>query len=185
MEKESAERGLCYAIREVLGGKLPIICCIGTDAVIGDSLGPLCGTMLTRRLTGKTYVFGTLNKPITASDVKSLAVFLENVYPDVPVLAIDAALGEKSEVGKIKVSDSAVKPGLGVRKNLSAIGSSSIIAIVGDKNCGASIKGVRLSVIYDAAQMITDAVCRFFDMTEDEAQSAIGRAPDLLRYGSR
>ena len=47
---------------------VPIILCIGSDLVLGDSLGPLIGTLLLKRNV-EAYVYGTLGSPITAKEV--------------------------------------------------------------------------------------------------------------------
>ena len=70
--KNEVQSKLVSNLYDVLGGNLPIIVCIGTDAVIGDSLGPLVGSMLKGLLKGKTYIFGTVESPITAKEVAVL-----------------------------------------------------------------------------------------------------------------
>ena len=115
---KEAEISLARAVKSLTGGKKPVFVCIGTDAVTGDSLGPLTGTVLSGKLRGKAYVLGTLDRPLTALDVNIASEFVKKVYPYGVVVAVDAALGRKEEVGSVLVSDSPVKPGLGVRKNL-------------------------------------------------------------------
>ena len=142
-----------------LQGEIPIVVCIGTDAVTGDSLGPLVGSMLKQMLLGKTYVFGTVDCPITAKDVPFIAEFLKNAYPSTPVLAIDAALGQSEEVGKIKTHVKPIKPGLGVNKNLAEIGDISIIGIVEEKSKGNKfLSSVRLSLVYRQAEIISSGI---------------------------
>lgn len=157
--QRATEKALSQALSRVLHNKIPVVVCIGTDAIVGDSLGPLVGSMLKEKIMGKTYVFGTVDSPITAKDVPYVAEFVKNVYVDQPILAIDAALGRKEEIGGIKVIGSPVKPGLGVNKNLSEIGTASIIGIVEEKGNGKSfMSSVRLSLVYKQAQIITSAI---------------------------
>ena len=148
----------------VLGEQIPVVVCIGTDAVVGDSLGPLVGSMLKDRLKGKTYVFGTVESPITAKEVPFVADFVKNVYPDVPVLAIDAALGSSEEIGSIKITKCPIKPGLGVDKNLGEIGTASIIGVVEEKQKGKHfLNSVRLSIVYKQAIIIATAIERYIN----------------------
>ena len=63
---------ICKTLAKILGKKLPVIVCIGTDAVVGDCLGPLVGSLLKERLKGKTYVFGTVESPVTAKNAVCL-----------------------------------------------------------------------------------------------------------------
>lgn len=158
--KEVLKSGLFSILR----GKIPIIVCIGTDAVSGDSLGPMVGSRLKESLAGKTFVFGSLDNPITAKDVGGVAEFVKTVYSDCEILAIDAALGKKEEIGYLKLTDSAIKPGLGVDKELSEVGTSSIIGIVEEKVYGKKyLSSVRLSIVYDEAQVIVDAINEYVD----------------------
>ena len=161
--------------RVTLQEKIPIIVCIGTDAVVGDSLGPLVGSMLKSKIGGKAYVFGTVDLPITAREIESVSKFVKNVYPDVPVLAIDAALGKKEEVGNIKLSLQPIKPGLGVDKNLAEIGDLSIIGVVEEKERGKNyLSSVRLSVVYKQAEIISSAIERFVkSLTSKDSSSVV------------
>ena len=166
--REYTKYGIAEALGNVLNKKKPIICCIGTDAVIGDSLGPLVGTMLSEKLRGRTYVYGNLSKPITAKDVKALSEYLSAVHIGCPILAIDAALGEKEELGAIKVSGDPVKPGLGVKKELTEIGNAMLIAVVDEKGKNNFLTSVRLSLVYRLAESITQGVIEYFDNLEEE-----------------
>ena len=79
-------------------------------------------------------------------------------------MAIDAALGKKEDIGYLKLTDSAIKPGLGVDKELSEVGTSSIIGIVEEKVYGKKyLSSVRLSIVYDEAQVIVDAINEYVD----------------------
>ena len=170
-----SEIKLSLALSDILGKKLPIIVCIGTDAVQGDALGPMVGSFLNSSLKGKTYIFGTLNKPITAKEVGCVAEFIKSVYPNTPVLAIDAALGKKEEIGIVKVMDTPVKPGLGVDKNLSAIGTCSIIGVVEEKYNGKNLlNSVRLSLVYNQAKLIASGILNYFLSVESENNRLIG-----------
>ena len=155
---------ISQALNAVLDGKTAIFVCIGTDAVTGDSLGPLVGTMLKEKLGGRTYVFGSLDKTVTARDVNVIARFVKKTYPYEKVVAIDAALGRREEIGGIKISDRPVKPGLGVEKDLAEIGDASIIAVVDEKTSPKnSLSSVRLSLVYSLAETVSEGIKDYFD----------------------
>lgn len=142
--------------------KTPIIVCIGSDLVLGDSLGPLVGTMLTKRNV-PAYIYGTLNAPITAKEIICAKTHLKNLHPNTFIVAIDAAVGNTEDIGLIKVTDKGLKPGLGVDKNLGVIGDCSIIGVV----AGKSLQNynlfnlTRLNLIYKMAERIADGVEKF------------------------
>ncbi|MBR2336462.1 MAG: spore protease YyaC [Clostridia bacterium] len=160
--KREIMSGLEHTVGQILQSKIPVIVCIGTDAVVGDSLGPLVGSMLKQKIKGKAYVFGTVDCPITAKEIECVSDFVKNAYPGVPVLAIDAALGKKEEVGNVKISAQPIKPGLGVNKDLAEIGNVSIIGVVEEKERGKRfLSSVRLSLVYRQAEIISSAIAGY------------------------
>lgn len=168
-DRSAVKRGISSALRAAFDGKKPIVCCIGTDAVSGDSLGPIVGTLLKEKLLGKTYVYGTLDMPITAKEVGALSDYLSKTHCGSPVLAVDAALGEENEVGYIKVCDLPIKPGLGVKKQLKELGSASIIAVVESKESKNLLSFVRISKVYGLATAIAEGICEYFAEIDDFA----------------
>ena len=140
----------------------PIIICIGSDLVLGDSLGPLVGTMLTRRNVN-AYIYGTLNSPITAKEINCAKLHVKMLHPESFIIAIDAAVGNSEDIGLIKVSDKGLKPGLGVNKNLGVIGDCSIIGVVAEKSTQNYnlFNLTRLNLIYKMAERIADGVEKF------------------------
>lgn len=142
--------------------RTPLFVCVGSDLVLGDSLGPLIGTMLTKRNVN-AYIYGTLNSPITAKEILCAKTHLKMLHPNAFIIAIDAAVGNSEDVGIIKVSNRGLKPGLGVDKNLGVIGDCSIIGVV----AGKSLQNynlfnlTRLNLIYKMAETITSGVEKF------------------------
>ena len=111
----------------------PVFVCFGSDLSIGDSLGPKTGQILLNNLEGKCFVYGTLNSTITAKEANTVCYLIKKLHPKSTIIAIDAAVGSKSDIGQIKVFNDGLKPGLGVNKDLNKIGDVSIIAIIGEK----------------------------------------------------
>lgn len=143
-------------------GKKPLIVCIGSDLVLGDSLGPLVGTMLVKK-NAPAYVYGTLSSPITAKEIACAKNHLKILHPNSFIIAVDAAVGNSEDIGLIKVSDKGLKPGLGVDKNLGVIGDCSIIGVV----AGKSLQNydlfnlTRLNLIYKMAEKISSGIEKF------------------------
>ena len=82
--------------------KRPIFICIGSDLVMGDSLGPLVGTFLKNKNV-RSFVYGTLNYPITAKEVEYARTYIKQMHPNSIIIAIDAAVGCEDDVGLIRV----------------------------------------------------------------------------------
>ena len=159
----SKGKNVVTAIKErlwdILKGEIPIFVCIGTDATIGDSLGPICGTFLENRMK-EEFVYGTLQKTVTAKEIKTIKTFVSKVHPFSKVLVIDAAVGKFEDVGYIKLCDAPIKPGLGANKDLPEIGDISIISIIGEhtKDNYDFMNLTRLSSVYYIAKIIADSI---------------------------
>ena len=73
----------------------PVFVCIGSDRVTGDSLGPLVGTRLQYADNFTLPVYGTLDFPIHALNLKDAMRSIKYFHPYNPIIAIDASLGAR------------------------------------------------------------------------------------------
>ena len=154
------EKGVKDSLLEVYKTIKPVIVCIGSDLAIGDSLGPLLGTLLKNKLQGKAYVYGSLKSPVTAKEAITISKTIKSLHPFSKILAIDAGVGDKNDVGLIKVCNYGLKPGLGVDKNLPLIGDACIIGIVSEKQDALNnlFSATRLSLIYKMCDVISSGI---------------------------
>lgn len=163
MFNKFAPDNICQALSSIIDTNLsPMFICIGSDLVLGDSLGPLIGTLLKKKNIS-AYTYGTLNMPITAKEIEYAKTYLKLMHPNSISIAIDAAVGSPDDIGLIKIIKEGLKPGLGVDKNLGTIGDLSIIGVVASK----SIKNynlynlTRLNLVYKMAEKIADGIEMF------------------------
>ncbi|MBE3520181.1 MAG: spore protease YyaC [Firmicutes bacterium] len=133
------------------------IVCIGTDRSTGDSLGPLVGSMLVAAgFAGE--VWGTLESPVHA--VNLTEVLSRTVEGQSAVIAVDACLGRKTEVGSIMVGPGPVLPGAGLRKRLPGVGHAHVTGVV---NVGgfmeyAILQCTRLHTVLKMASVISRGI---------------------------
>ncbi|MBQ9781886.1 MAG: spore protease YyaC [Clostridia bacterium] len=154
------EEKITNSLKNLLNNDDFVVVCIGTDLAIGDSLGPYTGSLLVNDKDNKIVVYGTLDYPITAKETETLTKTIKKIHPHSKILAIDAAVGNREDIGNVKVLNVPIKPGLGVNKNLSEIGDISIIGIVSDKNQAVNkiINDTRLSLVVKMAKTIKNSV---------------------------
>lgn len=141
--------------------KPPVVVCIGSDLAIGDSLGPIVGSMLKYKTQGvNAYIYGTLALPVTAKEIKYFQTFLKQSHPGEQVIAVDAAVGAEGDIGLMRVNHSPLYPGAGANKRLGAIGDLSILGIVAEKSISnfALLNSTRLNLVYSMAEKISDAL---------------------------
>ena len=161
-----AAGGEVIALKRIMptASSTPVILCVGSDLSVGDSLGPLVGTMLKNRLKSlNLYVYGTLAKPITAHEVKYMNEFINSTHPNSPIIAVDAAVGAAGDIGLIKIVKRGLKPGSGANKNLTRVGDVSIMGIVAEKTMFnySLFSATRLNMVYKMAQIISDGIAAY------------------------
>lgn len=145
--------------------KSPIVVCVGSDLAIGDSLGPIVGSMLKFKTQGLgIFLYGTLSSPITAKEIKYVRTFLKETHRGAPVIAIDAAVGEAGDIGLIKINDTPLLPGAGANKQLGAIGDITIMGIVAEKSIAnyGLLNTTRLNLVYRMAEIISEGLSALF-----------------------
>ena len=157
-------KGISCSLRRLNNNCYPVIVCVGSDLVVGDSLGPYIGTELSKRLKG-VYIYGTHENPITAKETEVIYNTVKKLHPKSQILVVDAAVGDKKDIGLIKVTDRGIKPGLGANKDLSILGDISIIGIVAEKQPSLNnlFYQTRFSLIYSLSQTIINGIVDYFN----------------------
>jgi len=136
-----------------------IIICIGTDRCIGDSLGPVVGSILKYK-NFPLPVYGTINEPIHALNLDKKLSDIKSEYKNFNILGIDACLGDEDKIGEIQVRNYPIHPGKGVGKTLPSVGNSSIIGIVDSINTDELFtnRNIRLNLILEMAKTISQCI---------------------------
>lgn len=136
-----------------------LVLCIGTDRYIGDCLGPLVGTML-ERMEINCPVFGTLEEPIHAVNLRKQLTNIELTYPNHKIIALDACLGAEDNIGSIQLKTGCLFPGKGVGKKLPAVGDISIVGIVDscENEDFLFLHNIRLNLIMKMAEVMSKGI---------------------------
>ena len=149
----------------------PVVVCVGSDLAIGDSLGPIVGSMLRYKTQGLgVFVYGTLENPVTAKEIKYIRSFLRDTHAGSQILAVDAAVGADGDIGIIKISDTPLYPGAGANKKLGSIGDISVLGIVAEKSLSnyGLLNTTRLNLVYTMSEIISDALASLLWNRKDE-----------------
>jgi putative sporulation protein YyaC len=157
-----------------------VFACIGTDRSTGDALGPLVGQWLIRSGFDASRVVGTLEHPLHALNLRTRLQALEAGNESPLVIAIDAALGPREDIGLISLRSGGVRPGHGVGKSLPAVGELAITATVNVSSGafdGHVLQSTRLYVVQGLAKTIGTACDRAVRMTERMSSRTLQTAP--------
>jgi putative sporulation protein YyaC len=107
-----------------------VILCIGSDRSTGDSLGPLVGSMLEDLNTKNAVILGTLNKPVHALNLQETCCHIEQNFTSAAIVAVDACLGQKKNIGHLEIGKGPLQPGAAVNKRIPPVGDIYIAGIV-------------------------------------------------------
>lgn len=106
-----------------------IFLCIGSDHYVGDSLGPLVGTMLKENQI-PYRVYGTLESPVHALNLKSTLKEINKQFVKPLIVSIDACLGDQNQVGYVIFKEGPLLPGKALEKTLPEVGDYHIKGMV-------------------------------------------------------
>lgn len=143
-----------------------IFLCVGSDKITGDAFGPLVGDRL-QKLLKNSYnniqILGTLEKPISGINLNKEVEKIYSTYKNPCIIAIDAALSNKENIGKIVVTDSKMKFGKGTNKKMIEVGDISIKGIVARdyKNSRYNFKELQntsLNIVIKLANITSDGI---------------------------
>lgn len=154
-KEENAVSEITRVLKNVIN-KDTIIVCVGTDRCIGDSFGPIMGSMLQNSSLGLT-VYGTVENPIHALTINQAMFEIAELFPDREVFGIDAAVGENVECFSIKPNG--IRPGAALGKILPVVGSSSVKFIVAETAREAQVD-IRLNTVLCACGVLFSSIAR-------------------------
>ena len=146
--------------QDPLGVCQVVLLCIGTDRSTGDSLGPLVGSRVVQLAPDLFPVYGTLDDPVHAVNLKEKLQQIKKTYSFPLIIAVDACLGQLQSVGSITLGRGALYPGTGVHKKLPPVGEIFISGVV---NIGGYLEHLvlqnsRLSIVIKMAECIAQAL---------------------------
>ncbi len=151
-------RSLSELMREhFLSNRTIIFLCIGSDRATGDCLGPIIGYKLSKyRTLHNCYVYGTLEEPVHAKNLKDTVARIYQTHEDAFIIAIDASLGKSDHIGYITLGEGPLKPGAGVDKDLPEVGDLFITGIVNFSGLldHMMLQTTRLNVVMSMADQI-------------------------------
>lgn len=108
----------------------PVIICFGTKNVSGDSLAPEVGSILKEQYGLPVFVYGDLSRPVDCRMAQEAVEHVRAVHPDSVVIAVDACVGKREDVGKIRIRRGGVRPAEALSRGFKAFGDIGVLGIV-------------------------------------------------------
>ena len=111
-----------------------IFLCIGTEKIIGDSVGPIIGSNLKKLENEYIKVYGTCGKNLDFSNAKNIIEQVYKKYSNPFIITIDAALSKEKRTGEIYIGEGFMKIGTALEKSITFYSNINIKCVVGKYN---------------------------------------------------
>ena len=146
-----------------------VVVCVGSDKISGDALGPMVGTMLRRRGL-PCPVYGVEGDPVNGVNLAEYRDFLRRYHPNVPIIAVDAAVGKPDEIGCVKYRLGGVQAGGAMGRAEPPLGDLAVLGVVGPKGGDvlSSLLAVPFATVEVLAGRIADKLYRALALREAE-----------------
>lgn len=142
-----------------------VIFCVGTPKLVGDSLGPRIGTKLNNLEYFGVPIYGTLDSPIHALNLKAKLAEVKKIHWGKKIIAIDACVGVELLVGGIYIENKPLMTGKGLNKVLPPLGDYVIKGCIGiyedDATLTISNLNTSASFVDEMADTITKGIAGF------------------------
>lgn len=111
-----------------MAGRPLTIVGVGSESIVGDALGPYVASKVADYARSRgAYVTGTLKTPVHACNLAVTVDLIDAMEAKPFVIAVDAAVSTRFEVGLIGAYSDPLRPGAGIGKTLPSIGDVSIV----------------------------------------------------------
>lgn len=162
-----------------------VVVCIGTLNVAGDSLGPLVGDCLVDFYNIDAYVYGNTKRPVHGMNYAKYIEHIKTHHKNSFVIAVDACIGKKSDVGRVKLSMSGVNAGGALNKGFERIGDIGFLGIVaaeGSSNLQ-SLMDADPVFVSDLSERVASSIAKIVAFINARNKNRSPAAADLLSAG--
>lgn len=142
-----------------------VFLCIGSDRYVGDSLGPLVGTMLIENEV-PFHVYGTLEEPVHAFNLKGILKKINKQFRKPIIISIDASIGNKNQVGYVMFKEGPLIPGKALEKILPEVGDYHFVGFVNYIDplpTSQFLNDTRLFMVMNLAKTIVKVITKITD----------------------
>lgn len=136
------------------------ILCIGTNKLIGDSVGPIIGSNLKHLENEYLKIYGTMKNTLNFDNAKNVINEIYDNFSKPYIITIDATLSNRKKVGEIVLNKGYIKIGKALERSICFYSNININCIVG-KNLQLKednieeLKKVEKNAIYEMSEIVS------------------------------
>ena len=124
-----------------------VIVCFGTNAISGDSLGPMVGSLLRSKYKVPVFVYGTDEHSVNGKNMDEWIDFIKSVHGDALYIAVDASLGAGEKTGQIIIRPDGVCPAA-IKGKSTRFGDVGILGVVAKNSSDPLMQLMSVSQVY-------------------------------------
>ena len=140
-----------------------VFLCIGTNKIVGDSVGPIIGNKLKNMENKYMQIYGTLDNTLNFINAKEIIENIYNNFSNPYLITIDAALSNANNKGDIVLGKGYIKLGKALQKSICFYSNVNIKCVVGraysekDRNLR-ELKKVSLKETEKMAEIVSNGI---------------------------
>ena len=137
-----------------------VILCIGTNSIIGDSIGPITGSNLKHLENEYLKIYGTMRNTLNFNNAKDVINDIYNNFLKPYIITIDAALSNRKKAGEIVLNKGYIKIGKALERSICFYSNININCVVGrnlqlkEENIE-ELKKVEKKNIYEMSEIVS------------------------------
>ena len=141
-----------------------VILCIGTNKLIGDSIGPVVGQKLKEEnIQEKICIYVDMKQTINFKNAKQVIEKIFKIYEKPFIITIDSALGKQTMINKIVVNKGIIRIGKSLGRSICYPSHITIKGVVGEnKNTFedniAILKTVQPKLIWELSNTMVEGI---------------------------
>ncbi len=141
---------------------LPVILCVGSDKIPGDSIGPMVGEFLKNSFNVRCFVYGALGLSVNGTNLKKYLDILTAAHADSVVIAVDACLSAGEIADEVLVKGGGVNPKKAGTDLVYRTGDEGVLGVLptGGLNPLSALMSVSIDKVEKIAYKIAFAIYR-------------------------
>ena len=139
-------------------GRETVVVCIGSDKVAGDMLGPLVGTSLREEYRLSCPVYGCVGESVNGVNLEEYLAMIRVRHAGSRVIAVDAALGKKEDIGNVRLKKGGIKAGGALAREGEKVGDLGVIGVVAEERDPREVYAALLAVPFPLVESLASRI---------------------------